>query len=106
MLPIKNTVHEIAVDGTVASVATKWGMGGGTLAAAFGWLTSNGAAVLIGIFVTVLGFIINYIFQRRRDRREAEQAEFFRELKLAEEKRQQELHEVQLLVIRTRIDTK
>lgn len=106
MLPIKDTVQEIAVDGTVASVATKWGMGGGTLAAAFGWLTSNGAAVLIGIFVTVLGFIINYIFQRRRDRREAEQAKLSRKLELAEEKRRQELHEVQLLAIRTKIDTK
>lgn len=95
-----------STDGLLAITVSKWGMSGGTVAAALGWLTSNGAAVLIGICVTVLGFVINYIFQRRRDRREAEQAKFSRELELAEEKRRQELHEVQLLVIRTKIDTK
>ncbi len=104
MLPIKDAAQEIVVDGTIASAATKWGMGGGTLAAAFGWLISNGAAVFIGIFITVLGFVVNYIFQRRRDNREKEQAMFSRELDLAEERRRQELHEAQLLSLRSKLE--
>lgn len=102
MPPVKDTVQDLATDTVVTSVASKWGMGGGTLAATFGWLTSNGAAVVIGILVTVLGFCINYIFQRRRDRREVEQKEFDRMIALAEEKRRQELHEAQLQAIRER----
>ena len=93
MLPVKDTVQELATDTLVTSVATKWGMGGGTVATALGWLSSNGAAVLIGILITVAGFITNYIFQRRRERREIEQTEFEQRLALTEEKRRQELHE-------------
>ena len=96
---VKDAVHDLATDTVVTSAATKWGMGGGTIAATFGWLTSNGVAVAIGILVTVLGFVINYIFQRRRDRREVEQKAFDRQLALAEEKRRQELHEAQLRAI-------
>lgn len=102
MPPVKDTVHDLATDTVVASVATKWGMGGGAIAATFGWLTSNGVAVAIGILVTIMGFIVNYIFQRRRDHREVEQKEFDRQLALAEEKRRQELHEAQLRAIQER----
>jgi 4-hydroxybenzoate polyprenyltransferase len=96
------SLQDTAVDATVSSIASKWGMGGGTMASIFGWFTSNAAAVLIGILVTVLGFLINYYFQRRRDRRETEQIEFKRELQLAEERRRKELHEAQLAAIRER----
>lgn len=102
MKPVKDSMQELATDAVVSSVATKYGMGGGALAAAFGWLTNNGVAVAIGILVTVLGFFINYIFQRRRDRREVEQKEFDRQLALAEERRRQELHEAQLRAIQER----
>ena len=102
MPPVKDAVQDLATDTVVTSVATKWGMGGGTIAATFGWLTSNGVAVAIGILVTVLGFVVNYIFQRRRDRREVEQKAFDRQLALAEEKRRQELHEAQLRAIHER----
>lgn len=104
MPPVKDTVHDLATDTVVVSVATKWGMGGGAIATAFGWFTHNGVAVAIGILVTVLGFIVNYIFQRRRDRREEEQKEFDRTLALAEEKRRQELHEAQLRAIQARCE--
>lgn len=104
MLPVRDTIQKLATDTAVTSVATKWGMGGGTVAAAYGWLTSNGGAVVIGILVTVLGFVINYIFQRRRDRREEEQREFDRKLALAEEERRQELHEAQLRAIQARCE--
>ena len=35
--------------------------------------------------MTILGFVINYIFQRRRDLREKEESRFKRELELAED---------------------
>lgn len=93
-------VQALAVETSFTTAATKWGMGGGTLTTAFGWLASNGAAVFIGIVVTVLGFVVNYVFQRRRDKREAELAEFQRNIELAEERRRQEMHEAQLAALR------
>lgn len=100
--PMNNIEHvqALAVETSFTTAATKWGMGGGTLTTAFGWLASNGAAVFIGIVVTVLGFVVNYVFQRRRDKREAELAEFQRNIELAEERRRQEMHEAQLAALR------
>lgn len=49
-------------DATIASLTAKWGMGGGTLTSIFGWLSSNGAAIFIGIVITILGFILNGVF--------------------------------------------
>lgn len=93
---------DTAVEATVSSVAMKYGMGGGTVATAIGWLSSSGAAVLIGIAVTVLGFLVNYIFQRRRDKREAKRAELQYELELSEERRRQEMHVAQLEALRSK----
>lgn len=91
---------DAALEATVSSVAMKYGMGGGTVAAVLGWLSSSAAAVLIGIVVTVLGFIVNYIFQRRREKREIRHAEFQRQLELSEERRREEWHVAQLEVLR------
>lgn len=85
----------------VSSIATRWGMGGGTATSIFGWLTSNSAAVLIGILVTIAGFILNYWFQQRREKREIEQLLFQREIALAEDRRKEEIHQAQLAAIRT-----
>lgn len=60
-----------SVEATVSSIASK-GMGGGTMTSIYGWVTSNEAMVLIGVVVTILGFVMNCIFQFRRDRREQE----------------------------------
>lgn len=60
-----------AVDSTMSSVATK-AMGGGATTAAAGWVFSNEGIAALGFGLTILGFIINFIFQVRRDRREAE----------------------------------
>lgn len=60
-----------SVEATVSSIASK-GMGGGAGAAIFGWFTSNEGMAFVGVSVTVLGFIVNLIFQLRRDRRELE----------------------------------
>jgi len=60
-----------SVEATVSSVASR-GMGGGAATSMLGWLTSNEAIALIGISITILGFVVNLIFQIRRDLREQE----------------------------------
>jgi len=59
------------VEATVTSVASR-GMGGGAATSMVGWLASNEAIALIGVIITVLGFVVNLIFQIRRDRRDQE----------------------------------
>lgn len=105
--PMSNmeAVNAAAVEGVITATATRVGMGGGSLYSVYGWLTSNGAAVLIGILVTILGFIVNYIYQRRREKREIEQAKFLRELQVAEERRREELHQAQLAALIPKIPT-
>lgn len=60
-----------SVDETISSAAS-WGSAGGGATSLYGWLTSNEMLALIGAAVAVLGFIVNVIFQIRRDRRETE----------------------------------
>jgi len=60
-----------SIEATVASVAAK-ASGGGSGAAIFGWLTSNEMLALLGVVIAFLGFVVNFIFQFRRDRREQE----------------------------------
>lgn len=84
---------EVPIEGLVSSVATKGGMGGGTAAALYGWLTSSNAAVLIGILVTVAGFVVNWIYQRKRDKREEREQLVREQLDFA-------LHQARLLQIR------
>lgn len=107
MPPNLDSPQVVALETAITSAATKWGMGGGTAAAALGWLSSSAGAVFIGVLITILGFIINGIYQRRRDRREAavekrevEEAAFRRGLEMAEEARRVEMHQAQLLSIR------
>lgn len=107
MQTIRTAAHEIVnADAMVTSTATWGGMGGGTLTSVVGWLMSDGAVAFIGVAVTVLGFIVNHIFQIRRDRREIERdrlltahEEFTKQLGLAEEARRQEMHKAQLAAL-------
>lgn len=96
---------EITVGGAVASTASKWGTTG-VFATTYGWLTSSGAAVLIGILVTILGFVINYLYQRKRDAREAAAILFRQELEMKEEVRRQEFHLAQLAALKAGLQTK
>lgn len=98
-MPIKELSGGM-VDSTISSLATKWGMVGGAITSAFGTLTSNGSVALIGILVTVLGFLINYTFQCRRERRDIEEATLKRSVVLAEEARRVELHAARLAAIK------
>ena len=98
-------------DATFSWIATKIGMAGGTLASVFGWFTSNGAAVFVGILMTVLGFVMNAWFQRRtdarellyhqrKDAREEAEAALRREHEIRCEQRLEELHQAQLEALR------
>ena len=57
------------VDAAVTSAATKT-MSGGAATTTIGWLSSNEGIALSGLAMTFVGFIVNLIFQIRRDRRE------------------------------------
>lgn len=86
---IRETVQEVAGDAAMSSAATKWGLVGGSTTSIIGWLSSNQAAVLIGISVTVIGFVVNMYYQRRRDKRESYYLK-------QEELRKQEIHELEV----------
>lgn len=90
------------VETAVVSVATKLGMGGGSATSAFGWLTSNNTVVVVGLLVTVLGFMVSLFFQRRRDKRETRESEQKIAIARAEEKRKQELHLIQMKALKRR----
>lgn len=57
------------VDTAVTSAATKT-MSGGIVTTTVGWLSSNEGIAVSGFVLTVFGFVVNLIFQIRRDRRE------------------------------------
>lgn len=95
--------HINTVDATVSTIATRWGMAGGAAGSVYGWLTSNGTAIFIGIVITFLGFVVNFYFQRRRDKREEDEKEFLRTIELAREQRAAELHAAQMAAIKNNI---
>lgn len=95
-IKIDALINQINTDAVVSDVATKWGMGGGTVATFYGWITSSAAAILIGILVTVGGFIVNYYFQRNRHQKEMEFNELRTQLLLKDEQRKQEMHELEI----------
>jgi hypothetical protein len=60
-----------AADGAIVSAATKT-MNGGAAAGVAGWILSNEEIASIGLGITISGFLINLVFQIRRDIREKE----------------------------------
>lgn len=62
-----------------ASAALKTTLAGGGLVS-FGGLTANDWAIVAGLVIAVAGFILQWYFQRRRDRREVEEHEAKMEL--------------------------
>ena len=87
-----DSINDIAI----ASMTTKYGMGGGVLTSIIGWLSSNEAVVIIGIIVTLLGFIINLIFQIKREKRQIKASLLEEELMKKEDQRKQALFEEQM----------
>lgn len=62
-------VVDSTIDATLAAVGSKttWTGAG---AAVFGWATSSGFGVLIGAIGVVVGLLMQWYYNRRRDRRE------------------------------------
>ena len=98
---------EVLSDPSFGGILTKWWMGGGIVTSALGWFSSSGAAVLIGSFITLAGFGLNYIYQCRENKRK--EAKELREQTLAkleeqklidENRRAEEIHQVTLQKLR------
>lgn len=79
-----NQLNSPMSDGMMASVSSKIGMGGGTATSIFGWMTTNEAAVLIGLCITVIGFLLNLFFQYKREKRTLAEHELKKKLYLME----------------------
>jgi cbb3-type cytochrome oxidase subunit 3 len=61
--------QHVAVDSTIAATAGKATYAGaGT--SIFGWLTSNEFAVLAGTMIAIAGFIINWYYKYKEDKRQ------------------------------------
>ena len=84
---IASTVTERFMEsGTV-----RWGsMLGGLCTSFFGWITSAQGLAAVGLLATIGGFTVNYIYQKRRDRREA----------MVTEAREVELQQAKLAALR------
>lgn len=59
-------------DALIANSSVKWGMGGGAATSIFGSLSGNDVLVIIGTLTTALGFIVNLIYQYKRNKRAEE----------------------------------
>lgn len=94
------SVSSSAVDSTMISLSTK-SMGGGTISLLFGYLSSSGFAVLLGIILTVLGFGFNLYFQRRQNLRNKEKWELERRQLEYEEERRREIHTLRINRLRS-----
>lgn len=103
----KDDIANQISDATIASMTTRWGMGGGMATSIVGYLSSTEMAVFIGVVITIAGFILNSVFQWKREKRsriewqvkedilkqEAEQKEIEFQAKL---KRDTELHQLKI----------
>jgi hypothetical protein len=58
-----------ASDSVIAQTSAKWGMGGGAATSIFGTISNDTLLVIIGVVTTILGFAVNFYYQRRRDKR-------------------------------------
>lgn len=86
----------------VTSLAQKVS-GGGFATVTFGWITSSSGIAAIGLFITVLGFTVNYIYQRKRDQREREIVALRAELELRDDRRKEELHNMHMRVLKEQL---
>lgn len=67
-------VHDGAIEAFGAAIAAKTAQGG-AVAGVFGWLINVNWIGLMGVLIGLLGLAANFYFQRRRDKREANESE-------------------------------
>ncbi|HHP4504691.1 hypothetical protein B9X73_03900 [Acinetobacter baumannii] len=63
----EKAANMVEVVASTAATKSMYAGGGVTL---FGWYFQVSAATAIGLIITVLGFLVNFYFQYRRDKRE------------------------------------
>lgn len=88
--------EDLITDGSIANMTAKYGMGGGAVTSFIGWLSSSEAVILIGVIVTILGFLVNFMFQMRRDKRSKDRDDLEKQIMIAKEKRDIQLFEEQM----------
>lgn len=91
------SAHNPINDTLGASIANKFGLGGGFTTMMFGWVTAADLAVYVGMIATLVGLIASLYFQRVKHSREKQAHESEEKRKQEEERRRQELHEARLL---------
>lgn len=98
------TIEGTTMYDTPIAVANKYGMGGGFLTYAYGWMTDTQNAVFIGVIATIVGLIVSAVCQVYKHKREAHAAVLNEELARNEEARRKELHELTLRQLKSKIE--
>ena len=73
------TVKQEAIEASVAASASKLTYGGAATVG-IGWLLSSEGAVLVGMIVGVAGFVVNFYYKHKEDRRQERAAQLNEEL--------------------------
>lgn len=89
-------IKELAVDAVGISTATKT-MAGGAGLGVVGWVSQVNWIGLSGVFIALLGFLLNGYFVYRRHQRERKALE-------ADQRRKEELHQVRMDALIKRCD--
>ena len=95
----KDLVVDSVIDNALISLSSKSTVGG-LFTSVYGWLTETGSAVFIGIVITVLGFLVNYYFQKKKAKRDHILWQQTFDANERAEKRKEELHQARLEAIR------
>lgn len=98
-MSFKSDIQDKAIEVTLASAGTK-SMWGGTATSVVGYLSTSGAAVLIGVVITILGFAFSIHFQRKAHHRQTEEWLTKKNYMEMEEERKKEIHELTLKQLR------
>lgn len=67
-----DTNKELAFDATMAAVGSKATYGGASTTVA-SWFVSSEFGMLMGIFIGVIGLLINFYFKHKEDKRRQEE---------------------------------
>lgn len=95
----KELLTDNVIDNTLISLSSKSTIGG-LFTSIYGWLTQTGSAVFIGIVITILGFLINYYFQKKKAKRDLILWQQMFDANEKAERRKEELHLARLEAIR------
>lgn len=95
----KELLTDSVIDNALISLSSKSTVGG-LFTSVYGWLTQTGSAVFIGIIITILGFLVNYYFQKKKAKRDLILWKQMFDANEKAEKRKEELHLARLEAIR------